>query len=228
LKRHFDQLGAQLRPYTNGEAWAKYLALPKELLSGETTERASKQTRKLLKRFDKLNSEATYAEVTALPAFRPAYEALKLVVDPPPLPAATTGEQSSAAGDQPAVATDDRPTDGDSTEVPSTDPEPKRLPVGERILESVVELDRQLAKVAPDSEWPKRLSLDELRAVVSVSGDQPGDDSERRLLEDILAAYQAVAKNNEDAVVNKLPEFKEILAVLQEYLTPSDAQQAEE
>ena len=31
-----------------------------------------------------------------------------------------------------------------------------------------------------------------------------------------------LAKNDEDAVVNKLPEFKETLEALQEYLKPSD------
>jgi hypothetical protein len=83
-------------------------------------------------------------------------------------------------------------------------------------------------EVAPNSEWPKRLSLDELRGTVGVRSEQPANDSERKSLEDILAAYQAVAKNNEDAVVIKLPEFKETLEALQEYLQPRDARPVED
>jgi hypothetical protein len=236
LKLYFDQLGDQLREYGNGESWAKYLALPKELLSDETTKGLSESTRKLVKRFEKLSSDQTYAKVTALPAFRPAYEALKLAVDPmdtSPPPSATTNPQPIAVGDQQPVPAGEAPASagpsiGASSGPRATDPAPPSIPLGERILESVVELDLKLGKVAPNSEWPKRLSLDELRAAIPVSSEQPGSDSERKSLEEILAVYQAVAKNNEDAVVNKLPEFKQTLEALQEYLKPRDARPAKD
>jgi hypothetical protein len=228
---YFDRLGEQLRQYTNGESWAEFLALPKELLGDESTEGVSERPSKLLTRFDKLSGNPTYAKVTALPAFRPAYGALKLAVGQSitsPTPSVTTQQQPVAPGDQQPVASDARPTIGDSTELSSTDSEAPRVPVGERILESVVELDRRLAKVAPNSEWPKRLSLDELRGVVSVSSEQPANDSERKAVEDILRTYEAIAKDKENAIVSELPEFKETLEALQEYLKPSDAQPAED
>jgi hypothetical protein len=225
LSLYFDQLGAQLRRYTNGESWVKYLALPNELLSDETTEGVSEPTSKLLKRFAKLSGDSTYAKVISLPAFGPAHESLKMAVDQTdtsPPPSVATPQQPVAPGDQQPVATDARPTIGDSTELPPTDPAPT-LELGNRILQSVVALDRQLAKVAPDKGWPKRLSLDELRGAISVASEQPANDNERKSLEDIVETYQAIANNNEHAVVNELPEFKETLEALQEYLKPLDA-----
>jgi hypothetical protein len=236
LQVYFDQLGAQLRRYTNGESWAKYLALPKELLSDETTEGTAEPAKKLLKRLDKLSGDPAYAVVTALVAFEPAHKALKLVVhmtNTSSPPSTATTPQPIAAGDQEPVPAGNAPASdgssvGGSTQPPATDPAPSGIPLGERILQSVVELDRQLGEVAPNSEWPKRLSLDELRGAVGVRSEQPANDSERKSLEDILAAYQAVAKNNEDAVVNKLPEFNETLEALQEYLQPRDARPVED
>ena len=76
---HFTQLAKELRPYDNGASWEKYLALPKDLLNDEPAEGSSERARKLLKRFEKINSDPVYAQVTALPAFRPAHESLKLV-----------------------------------------------------------------------------------------------------------------------------------------------------
>ena len=55
---------------------------------------------------------------------------------------------------------------------------------------------------------------------ISAVGQQPASDAERKTIEGILATYQAVAKNKDDAVVNQLPEFKETLERLNEYLSP--------
>ncbi len=91
-----------------------------------------------------------------------------------------------------------------------------------------MELDLKLGKVAPNSEWPKRLSLDELRGAIPVNSEQPASDSERKSVEDILATYQEVAKNKQNSVVNELLEFKQTLEALQEYLKPRDARPAKD
>lgn len=219
----FDLLGEQLREYGNGESWAKHLALPKELLSDAPTKGVSASTRTLMKRFDRVRSNPTYAEITALPAFMPAYETLKQAVDPmdtlPPPSDTVVREQSVSEGETPRGP---QPSVGAGSELPATDPAPPGIPLGERILEAVVELDLKLAKVAPGSEWPKRLSLDLLRVAVSVSSEQPENDSDRKSMEDVLKTYQAVAKNDADGVVNQLPEFKATLQTLNEYLKPRD------
>jgi hypothetical protein len=158
---------------------------PQELLSDETTESASDELRKRLRRFEKLSNDPTYAKLTALPAFWLAHESLKLKVS--------------------------QTSDG----APSS-------PVGDRILQGVTALDARIANVAPGSDWPKRLSLDELRAAISTTSEQPATDDERESTKKIVAAFQAVANNEADAVVNQLPEFKETLGALQEYLKPLD------
>jgi hypothetical protein len=210
---HFDQLTAELGNYKNGESWAKYLALPKELHSGEMTEAASDQAKKLLKRFDKLSGDPTYAKVTALPAFWLAHHSLKLKVDP-------TGKLSTSSS---AAA-----HDGDRTALEFGDTVPTHRTAGEWILQSVVALDAQIAKVAPDGDWQERLSLDDLRLAVPMLSEQPAGDGERKSLDRILETYQAVAKNDQDAVVNELPQFKETLAALQGYLSPLDARQRQD
>jgi hypothetical protein len=243
LGLNFDQLGDQLRKFKNGESWAKYLVPPKELLSDETTDGASESTSKLLKRFDKLVSNPTYAKVTRLPAFEPAYESLKVVVHQPdpspstsvvpnPQPVAAADPQPVAAADKEPVAVTDKkseqtpgatqPRVAESTETRSraTDPARKRLTAGDRVLQSVMALDHQLAKVASESQWPKRLSVDDLLVAISTLSQQPASDAERKTIEGILETYQAVAKNEDDAVVNQLPEFKETLQGLKEYLSP--------
>jgi hypothetical protein len=103
----------------------------------------------------------------------------------------------------------------------TTDRSPS-LTVGDRILQGVTALDARIANVAPGSDWPKRLSLDELRAAISTTSEQPATDDERESAKKIVAAFQAVAKSEADAVVNELPEFKETLEALQEYLKPLD------
>ena len=101
------------------------------------------------------------------------------------------------------------------------------MTAGERVLESVVALDGQITKVAPDKEWSKRLSLDELRAVSAFS-EQPANDSQRQALENTLKVYQAVAKEDQSADISKLPEFKETLAALQAYLAPIDVRRRQQ
>ena len=86
------------------------------------------------------------------------------------------------------------------------------------MLKSVVTLAKQLEKVAPDKDWSKRLSLVDLGVSVSMTSDQPGSDSDRKSLTKILETFQTIAKSKEDTVVNQLPEFKETLEALQEYL----------
>lgn len=204
---HFDELGAELRQFKNGESWAKYLALPKELLSDELTDGDREQASKLLKRFDKLSSDPTYAKVTALTAFWLAHESLKLKVDP-------SGTLSAPSATTPV---------GDRTAGESNDTIPTHRTAGEWILQSVVALDAKIATVKPDGDWQKRLSFDELRVDVPVQSEQPANDSERKSLEAILETYQAIAKNDQQSAVNELPEFKETLAALQEYMSPPDA-----
>jgi hypothetical protein len=214
---HLEQLIAQLRTHKNGASWAEYLAPPKEPLSDNTTAGASERRSELLKRFNKLNSDPTYAKVTALPAFGPAFEALKIAVETEALATPSANTQPIGGSGYRSA----RPNMGESILL-AINPAPTSLAVGDRILQSVVALDRQLAKVAPDSEWPKRLSLDELRVTISVTSQQPASDDERKSMEKILAIYQAVANNEQDAVVNQMPEFKKTLDWLQEYLSPID------
>ncbi len=85
----------------------------------------------------------------------------------------------------------------------------------------MVGLDREIAKVAPNQEWTKRLSLDKLRDV-PVFSEQPTGDAQRAVLEDILKTYQAVAKEEQSAKVRNLPEFKQTLEAIQKYLSPLD------
>ena len=92
---------------------------------------------------------------------------------------------------------------------------------GEQVLDSVVELDSKIAEVAPDKGYSERLSLDRLRTV-PVFSEQPSDDKDRRELQEIVKRYQAVAKDEKQSAVNQLPEFKQTLTALQEYLTPLD------
>ena len=66
------------------------------------------------------------------------------------------------------------------------------------------------------------MSLDDLEVSVSMTSDQPANDRDRKSLAEILETYQATAKNKDDAVVNQLPEFKETLQALQEYLKQRD------
>ncbi len=93
-------------------------------------------------------------------------------------------------------------------------------PLGEQVLDSVVALDTKIAEVAPDQGYSDRLALDRLR-VVPVFSQQPDDDN-RNELEQILKRYQAVAKDDKQAAVNQLPEFKQTLMALEEYMTPID------
>jgi hypothetical protein len=269
LSSYFDQLDGQLREYTNGESWADYLALPQELLDGEPTEAASASTRKLLKRFERLSADPAYADVTALVAFKPAYDALKLAAEktetaPDTSASASANQQSAASADQqpvaatdaepvqaaprpqpvapadktpdvaadkekkPGVAAEARPRVADRSEPRTADPLTKYKPVGERLLKSVVALDQQLARVAADKGWSKRLSIDQLEVTVSMTSDQPASDSDRKSLEEILKSYRAIAKDEDDAVVSQLTEFKETLKALQEYLRPRDRQPPKE
>lgn len=262
LSSSFDQLDDQLRDYSNGDSWATYLALPKELSDGGPTQAAREPTQKLLKRFDKLTSDPTYQPVTALVAFRPAYEALKLAADkadalPPPTtvasadkpavtptvakpaaaekpqpaadkkPVAAADEKPAAVADKKAVAAVDmkpaepRPSDPETTK--PIEPPPGQQSVGERVLKAAVALEQKLAKVAPENAWPKRLSLAQLEVTVSMTSDQPRSDSDRKSLEEIVKTFQEVAKSKDDAAVTQLPEFKETLEALQQYLKPADA-----
>jgi hypothetical protein len=129
---------------------------------------------------------------------------------------------------KPGVAAEARPSVADRSEPPTADPVTAKKPVGERLLKSVMALDQQLAKVKPDKGWSKRLSIDQLEVTVSMTSDQPASDSDRKSLEEILKSYQAIAKDQDDAVVNQLTEFKETLEALQEYLNPRDRQPPKE
>lgn len=100
-------------------------------------------------------------------------------------------------------------------------------PMGEQVLDSVVELDTKIAEVAPDKGYSDRLALDRLRAV-PVFSEQPTDDEHRKELEEILKRYQVVAKDDKQADVNQLPEFKRTLTVLEEYMTPIDQRRRRE
>ena len=93
-------------------------------------------------------------------------------------------------------------------------------PIGELVLDSVVALDTKINEVAPDKGYGERLAVDALRAV-PVFSEQP-DDDQRQALSEILKRYQAVASDDTQAAVNQLPEFKQTLTALEEYLTPLD------
>lgn len=120
-----------------------------------------------------------------------------------------------------------RPAIADDAAVGSVIPVPIAIPAGEKILFAVVALDQQIDKVAPDKGWSKRLSLDELRGVPAFSL-LPKDDSQRTALEKILKTYQGVAKDDSAANISKLPEFKQTLDALQNYLTPIDVRRREQ
>ena len=77
LQLALDQLHVQLSKYKNGAPWAEYLSLPDNLES----DAMDAQITKLLSRFDKLDADKTYAKVTRLPGFRPAYAALKALAE---------------------------------------------------------------------------------------------------------------------------------------------------
>jgi hypothetical protein len=257
LNSQFDQLDGQLLAYDNGKSWARYLALPKELLNGEPTAAAGETTQELLKRFERLSADSTYSEVTALTAFRPAYQALKLAADqvdtstdtlasasakqPPAVsadqqaaaakPVPSADPQTVAAANKkkkPAVAAEARPSLADPSEPRRADPVTEKSTTGERLLKSVMALDQQLAKLTPDKGWSKRLSIDQLEVTVSMTSDHPGNDSDRKSLEEILKSYQAISEDKDDAVVNQLTEFKETLKALQQYLNPRDPQPPKE
>jgi hypothetical protein len=129
---------------------------------------------------------------------------------------------------KPGVAAEARPSVADRSEPPTADPVTAKKPVGERLLQSVMALDQQLAKVTPDKGWSKRLCIDQLEVTVSMTSDQPASDSDRESLEEILKSYQAIANDKDDALVNQLTEFKETLEALQEYLNPRDRQPPKE
>lgn len=98
------------------------------------------------------------------------------------------------------------------------------LPVGERVLLAVVALDSQITKVAPNQDWASRLSLDALRTVPVLS-EQPANDKQRSELEAILKAYKAFEDDTQAAAVNQLPEFKQVLTTLMQYLSPLEIRQ---
>ena len=107
IATHFNELSAQLRRYQNGESWAKYLALPKDLFSDEPSEDARWQALSLLKRFEKLSRDPTYDKVTSLPAFWLAHDSLQLRVDS----SSASNEPHGTAGEyvlQSVVALDER------------------------------------------------------------------------------------------------------------------------
>ena len=103
-------------------------------------------------------------------------------------------------------------------------PAPRVSSAGEKILESVIALDHQITEVAPNKGWSERLSLDQLRDT-PVFSDQPADAEQRTALEKILKTYQAVANEEQSAVVSKFPEFEQVVNAIQEYLTPIDVRQ---
>lgn len=100
-------------------------------------------------------------------------------------------------------------------------------PIGAQLLESVVALDEKITEVAPDAGWSDRLSLDMLRSV-PVSSEGPSDDAGRQRLNKILNTYQAIAKDEKNAEIAALTEFKRTMALMQEYLTPPDARRLRE
>jgi hypothetical protein len=76
----FQKLANDLKSYKNGAPWVEYL-VPAELTTTNNKVALSKeQADKLLKRYDKLAANPDYNKVTALPGFKPAYDALKATV----------------------------------------------------------------------------------------------------------------------------------------------------
>lgn len=143
-----------------------------------------------------------------------------------PLPAARqpspmTGEYDSPLQSVGSDATANPDSDAGRPLAATTNSPPRVTSAAEKILEAVVDLDRKLEKVSPDSGWSKRLSLEELR-FVPVFSEQPADDNQRKTLEKILKTYQTVATDDQSAAINSLPEFKQTLDSIQEYLSPID------
>ena len=108
--------------------------------------------------------------------------------------------------------------------IPKKNPTASQQSVGERLLKIAVALDAKVASVAPDQGWQKRLSLDDLEVTVSMTSDHPASDSDHESLLKILEAYRKIANDKDAAVVNELPEFKQTLELLQEYVNPPDDQ----
>lgn len=75
LRVSFARLERDLRSHTNGHAWAAYLALPD---AWHSTQPAGDQVavRKLLTRFQNVDSDPAYALIASLKSFQPAYRSL--------------------------------------------------------------------------------------------------------------------------------------------------------
>ncbi|TWU44179.1 hypothetical protein Q31b_17150 [Novipirellula aureliae] len=136
-------------------------------------------------------------------------------------PQANRDSKTAAVRVQTARPIIDENTTGDDAGPSATQATTSNLPAGEQILIAVVALDEQLAIVAPNQAWSKRLSLDTLRTIPVLS-DQPANDEQRAGLEKILKTYLAVEKEEQSTSVNRLPEFKRTLKTLQQYLSPLD------
>ncbi len=115
----------------------------------------------------------------------------------------------------------DDKTSSDAGGPPASPSKATNLPAGEQILIAVVALDGQIGKIAPKQEWSKHLSLDTLRAVPVLS-ERPANDEQRAELEKILKTYQAVGSEDQSTSVSSLPEFKQTLEAIQQYLSPMD------
>jgi len=152
LSLSLDQLSEELRDFRNGDSWAEYLSLPKELGDGEPTQAAREPTQKLLKRFDKLTSDPTYQPVTTLVAFQPAHEALKVAADQADtLPPPTT----VASADKPPVTpTDAKPAPAKKSQPVTADKKPaavNKKPVPAADKKAVAAVDKKPAEPRPSA-----------------------------------------------------------------------------
>ena len=100
------------------------------------------------------------------------------------------------------------------------------LPLGVQLLQAVVALDERIGQVAPDTDWPERLSLDLLRTV-PLQGEQPSSDEARKKMDEILAAYREIARDEGSVEVNSLPEFKRTLSLIEVFMTPRESRRGE-